>query len=265
MKKLLALLALTATFSVSLSASFNAHGADKLVIGASPTPHAEILEHLKPLLAAQGVELDIKVFTDYIQPNVQLAEKRLDANFFQHKPFMDEFNRSRGTTLQVVTEVFVAPFGAYSNKVKAIADLKDGALVAIPNDAVNGGRALQLLHQAGVIALADPKNNMASEKDIVSNPKKIKLKQLEAPMLPRVLPEVDLAVINTTFALEAKLNPAKDALFLEGNKSLFVNLLAARADNKDSPAMQKLSAALRSVDTRQYINERFKGSLAPVF
>ena len=257
MKKLIALLA--------LACAVTAQAADKLMVGASPTPHAEILEHIKPLLAKQGVDLDIKVYTDYIQPNVQLAEKRIDANFFQHKPFMDEFNRSRGTNIQAVADILIAPFGAYSRKVQNVNELKDGAVVAIPNDAVNGGRALQLLHQAGVIQLADPKNNMATEKDIVANPKKIKLKQLEAPMLPRVLGEVDLAIINTTFALEAKLNPTKDALFLEGSKSLFINLLAARADNKDSPAMQKLVEALRSPESRQFIQERFKGSLVPVF
>lgn len=241
------------------------HAADKIIVGASPTPHAEILEHIKPMLAKEGVDLEIKVFTDYIQPNAQLAEKRIDANFFQHKPFMNEFNRTRGTQIEAVVDVLIAPFGAYSRKVTKIADLRDGAIVAIPNDAVNGGRALQLLHQAGVIELSDPKSAGATEKDIVGNPKKIKLKQLEAPMLPRALPEVDLAIINTTFALEAKLDPMRDAIFLEGDKSLFVNLLAARADNRNSPAMSKLAAALRSAQAREFIQNRFKGSLIPVF
>ncbi len=248
-----------------LGASMMAHAADKLIVGASPTPHAEILEHLKPMLLQQGVDLDIKVYTDYVQPNVQLVEKRLDANFFQHKPYMEEFNRSRGASLQAVADVLIAPFGAYSKSVTNIADLKDGAIVAIPNDAVNSGRALQLLDQAKIIKLTDPKNNMSTEKDIAQNLKNIKIKQLEAPMLPRVLGEVDLAVINTTFALEAKLNPSKDALFLEGGQSSYVNLLAARADNKDSPAMKKLVAALRSPESKKFILERFKGSLVPAF
>jgi D-methionine transport system substrate-binding protein len=261
MKTLLPLFVLPVAFALAM----NAHAADKIVVGASPTPHAEILENIKPMLARQGVDLEIKVFTDYVQPNVQLAEKRIDANFFQHKPFMNEFNRTRGTNIVAVADILIAPFGAYSSKITKIADLKEGAVVAIPNDAVNGGRALQLLHQAGVIQLADPTNNMATEKDIVGNPKKIKLKQLEAPMLPRVLGEVDLDVINTTFALEAKLNPNKDALFLEGSKSLFINLLAARPDNKDSAAMVKLVEALRSPESKAFILERFKGSLVPVF
>lgn len=257
MKKLIALLA--------VACSLSAHAADRLVVGASPTPHAEILENLKPMLAKEGVDLDIRVYTDYVQPNVQLAEKRIDANFFQHKPFMDEFNRSRGTNIVVVSEIFVAPFGAYSSKIKNIKDLKDGSTVAIPNDAVNGGRALQLLHQAGVIQIADPANTKSTVKDIVANPKNIKIKQLEAPMLPRVLPEVDLAVINTTFALEAKLNPTTDALFLEGNQSSYANLLAARPDDKDSPAMRKLVEALRSPQAAKFMQDRFKGSIVPVF
>lgn len=257
MKKLL--------LAVLLGTSLLANAADKLVVGASPTPHAELLEHLKPMLAQQGVDLEIKVYTDYVQPNVQLVEKRIDANFFQHKPYMDEFNRSRGASVQAVADVLIAPFGAYSKKITNISELKDGAVVAIPNDAVNGGRALQLLDQAKIIKLTDPKNNMSTEKDIVQNLKNIKIKQLEAPMLPRVLGEVDMAIINTTFALEAKLSPSKDALMLESGQSNYVNLLAARADNKDSPAMQKLAAALRSAESKKFIIERFKGSLVPAF
>lgn len=238
---------------------------EKITVGASPTPHAEILEQVKPLLAKQGVDLEVRVFTDFIQPNAQLAEKRIDANFFQHEPFMREFNRTRGTDIVKVSDIFIAPFGAYSRKIKNINELRENALVAIPNDAVNAGRALQLLHQAGVIQLSDPANSMATERNIVANPKKVVIKQFEAPMLPRTLSEVDLSVINTTYALEAKLTPAKDALFLEGDKSLFINMLAARPDNKDSDAMKKLTQALRSDEVRDFINTRFKGSLSPVF
>lgn len=251
--------------SILLSVCMLAQAADKLVVGASPTPHAELLEHLKPMLLQQGVDLEIKVYTDYVQPNVQLMEKRIDANFFQHQPYMNEFNKSRGASLQVVADVLIAPFGAYSKKITNISELRDGAVIAIPNDAVNGGRALQLLDQAKVIKLNDPKNNMATEKDILQNIKNIKIKQLEAPMLPRVLGEVDMAIINTTFALEAKLSPSKDALILESGQSNYVNLLAARSDNKDSPAMKKLAAALRSPESKKFILERFKGNLVPAF
>ncbi|OZI63647.1 methionine ABC transporter substrate-binding protein [Bordetella genomosp. 11] len=261
MNKLIAVLAVACAAALQPAA----HAADKIVVGASPTPHAEILENIKPMLAKEGVDLQIVVFTDYIQPNMQLAQKRIDANFFQHKPFMDEFNRSRGTDIVAVSDIFVAPFGAYSSKIKDIKQLKDGAVVAIPNDAVNGGRALQLLDQAGIVQLTDPRNTKSTVKDIKANPRHITIKQLEAPMLPRVLPEVDLAVINTTFALEAKLDPTKDALFLEGGQSSYANLLAARPDDKDTPAMKKLVAALRSPQAAQFMRERFKGSIVPVF
>jgi D-methionine transport system substrate-binding protein len=259
--KLIAVLAVACAMTVPAAAM----AADKIVVGASPTPHAEILEKIKPMLAKEGVDLQVVVFTDYVQPNLQLAEKRIDANFFQHKPFMDEFNRSRGTNIVAVSDIFIAPFGAYSSKIRDIKELKNGAVVAIPNDAVNGGRALQLLAQAGVLQLADPKNTKSTVKDITGNPKHITIKQLEAPMLPRVLPEVDLAVINTTFALEAKLNPMKDALFLEGGQSAYANLLAARPDDKDTPAMHKLVEALRSQEAAQFMRDRFKGSIVPVF
>jgi D-methionine transport system substrate-binding protein len=259
--KLVAVLAMACAMTASAAAS----AADKIVVGASPTPHAEILENIKPMLAKEGVDLQIVVFTDYVQPNLQLAEKRIDANFFQHKPFMDEFNRSRGTNIVAVKDIFIAPFGAYSSKIHDIKQLRNGAVVAIPNDAVNGGRALQLLDQAGVLKLKDPKNTKSTVKDIADNPKHITIKQLEAPMLPRVLPEVDVAVINTTFALEAKLNPMKDSLFLEGGQSAYANLLAARPDDKDTPAMQKLVDALRSPQAAQFMRDRFKGSIVPVF
>jgi D-methionine transport system substrate-binding protein len=258
--KLIAVLAVACAMTVQ-----TAGAADKLVVGASPTPHAEILENIKPMLAKEGVDLEVRVFTDYVQPNIQLSEKHIDANFFQHKPFMDEFNRSRGTNIVAVSDIFVAPFGAYSSKLKNINDMKDGAVIAIPNDAVNGGRALQLLDQAGVLKLADPKNTKSTVKDIVANPKHVVIKQLEAPMLPRVLPEVDLAIINTTFALDAKLDPNKDALFLEGGQSAYANLLAARPDDKDTPAMHKLVEALRSPQSAQFMRDKFKGSIVPVF
>jgi D-methionine transport system substrate-binding protein len=259
--KLIAVLAMACAMALQPSA----RAAEKIVVGASPTPHAEILKHIKPMLAKEGVDLQIVVFTDYIQPNMQLDQKRIDANFFQHKPFMEEFNRSRGTHIVAVSDIFVAPFAAYSSKIHDIKQLKDGAVVAIPNDAVNGGRALQLLDQAGILKLKNPQDLKSTVKDITANPRHVVIKELEAPMLPRVLPEVDLAVINTTFALEAKLNPMKDSLFMEGGKSAYANLLAARPDDKDSPAMRKLVQALRSKESADFMKEHFKGSIVPVF
>jgi len=257
MKKLLAVLAAVL--------AFGAQAADKLTVAATAVPHAEILEFVKPTLAKQGVDLDVKVFTDYVQPNIQVAEKRLDANFFQHKPYLDEFNSGRGTNLVTVVGVHIEPFGAYSSKVKKLADLKDGATVAIPNDATNGGRALLLLDKAGVIGLKDDKNILSTPKDIVRNPKHLKFKELEAAMLPRVLSEVDLALINTNYALPAKLNPIKDALVIEDTQSPYVNILVARPDNKDSAAMKKLAAVLTSAETKKFIQDKYQGALVPVF
>ncbi|GGP22861.1 MetQ/NlpA family ABC transporter substrate-binding protein [Silvimonas iriomotensis] len=257
MKKLLTLLA--------AALAFNAHAAEKLTVAATAVPHAEILEFVKPILAKEGVDLDIKVFTDYVQPNTQVAEKRLDANFFQHKPYLTEFNKGKGTNLVPVVGVHVEPFGAYSSKVKKLADLTDGATVAIPNDATNGGRALLLLDKEGVIKLKDSNNILATPKDIAQNPKHLKFRELEAATLPRVLNQVDLALINTNYALQAKLNPTRDALAIEGAQSPYVNYLVARPDNKDSDAMKKLAAALTSPETKKFIQDKYKGAVVPAF
>ncbi|MCF5701446.1 MetQ/NlpA family ABC transporter substrate-binding protein [Pseudomonas syringae] len=256
MKKLIAAFAAVAAFS--------AH-AETLTVAATPVPHAEILEFVKPALAKEGVELKVKVFTDYIQPNVQVAEKRLDANFFQHQPYLDEFNKAKGTNLVAVTGVHLEPLGAYSSKLKDLKDLPSGANVVIPNDATNGGRALLLLAKAGVITLKDPTNILSTVKDIATNPKDLKIRELEAATIPRVLTQVDLALINTNYALEAKLDPSKDALVIEGNDSPYVNILVSRADNKDSDAMQKLAAALHSPEVKQFITEKYKGAVLPAF
>ena len=256
MKKLLAAVAALAAFSAQ---------AESLNIAATAVPHAEILEFVKPTLAAEGVELNIKVFTDYVQPNVQVAEKRLDANFFQHQPYLDEFNKSRGTELVSIAGVQVEPFGAYSSKHKSLNDLPQGANVVIPNDATNGGRALLLLQKAGVITLKPEAGILATPKDIVENAKAIKVRELEAATLPRVLTQVDLALINTNYALEAKLNPTKDALAIEGSDSPYVNILVARADNKDNAGLQKLAKALNSDAVKAFIAEKYQGAVVPAF
>ena len=258
MKKLLATAAL-------LAASLTAHAAETLSVAATPVPHAEILEFVKPQLAKEGVDLQIKVFTDYVQPNLQVAQKRLDANFFQHQPYLDEFNKSRGTDLVTVAQVHVEPFGIYSQKIKKLDELREGAVVAIPSDATNGGRALLLLEKAGLIKLKDSANILATPKDIAENPKKLKFKELEAATLPRVLNQVDLALINTNYALEAKLNPTQDALLLEGKESPYANILVARPDNKDSDAVQKLAKALNTPAVKQFIEEKYKGAVVPAF
>lgn len=256
MKKLLVAAAAFAVLSAQ---------ADTLTVAATPVPHAEILEFIKPQLAKEGVDLKIKVFTDYVQPNVQVAEKRLDANFFQHQPYLDEFNKSKGTQLVSVAGVHIEPFGAYSSKIKKLDELPQGASVVIPNDATNGGRALLLLAKAGVITLKPEAGITATPKDIAENPKGIKVRELEAATLPRVLTQVDLALINTNYALEAKLNPTKDALAIEGSDSPYVNILVSRADNKDSADMQKLAKALHSPEVKKFIEEKYKGAVVPAF
>ncbi|MDN3542940.1 MAG: MetQ/NlpA family ABC transporter substrate-binding protein [Roseateles asaccharophilus] len=239
--------------------------AQKLSVAATAVPHAEILEFVKPQLAKQGVELEVKVFTDYVQPNVQVAEKRLDANFFQHKPYLEQFNKGKGTNLVAVAAVHVEPFGAYSSKHKALSELPAGGTVAIPNDPSNAGRALLLLDRAGVIKLKSTDNILATPRDIAENPKKLKFREIEAATLPRILPQVDLALINTNYALEAKLNPVKNALAIEDARSPYANWLVARPDNKDSEALKKLAAALNSAEVKKFIEGKYSGAVVPAF
>ncbi|WP_165856446.1 MetQ/NlpA family ABC transporter substrate-binding protein [Marinobacter sp. JSM 1782161] len=259
--KLTKILALAA----SLVAVSSAQAADKLTVAATAVPHAEILEFVKPMLAKEDVDLDVKVFTDYVQPNIQVAQERMDANFFQHQPYLTEFNDGKGTNLVSVVGVHVEPFGAYSNKIESLDDLEDGATIAIPNDPTNGGRALLLLQKAGLITLKDSSKITATPRDIAENPKDLDFYELEAATLPRVLGQVDVAMINTNYALEAGLNPTKDALIIEGADSPYVNILVARPDNKDSAAMQKLADALTSDEVKQFINDKYKGAVVPAF
>lgn len=244
--------------------SLSAHGADKLVVGATPVPHAEILEFVKPALAQEGIDLDIKVFQDFIQPNVQLVEKNLDANYFQYRPFLDEFNASRKANLVPVVGVHIEPFGAYSTRIKSLDALPDGASVAIPNDPVNTGRALVLLHEAGLIQLKDPANTLATPRDIVANPKKLKLRELEGALLARAVSQVDLAFVFANYALEAGID-TNSALIVEKGKDLYVEFLVARADNAADPRIGKLAKALNSPEVRDFIVSRYKGQIAPGF
>lgn len=256
MKKAIAILAAVVAFSVQAG--------EKLVVGATPVPHAEILEFVKPALAKEGVDLDIKVFSDFIQPNLQLAEKNLDANYYQYRPFLDEFNKTRHTNLVPVVGVHIEPFGAYSTKIKDLSELKDGASVAIPNDPVNAGRALVLLHEAGLIKLKDPSNTLATQRDIAENPKKLKIRELEGALLARSVSQVDLAFVFANYALEAGID-TRSALIVEKGKDLYVEYLVARPDNLQSPAVQKLAKALNSPQVREFILARYKGQIAPGF
>lgn len=256
---------LTAVAIAALALS--AQAADVLKVAATAVPHAEILNFVKPKLKAEGLDLQIKEFSDYVQPNAAVEDKQLDANFFQHQPYLDSYNKDRKSSLVAVPngKVHVEPFGAYSSKIKNIKDLKDGATVAIPNDPSNGGRALLLLAKQGLITLKDPNNLTATALDVAKNPKKLKFKELEAPLLPRALADVDLALINTNYAIEAKLNPTKDALFIEGADSPYTNIVAARKDRANDPDIAKLMKALHSPEVKQFILEKYKGAVVPAF
>lgn len=236
-----------------------------LKVGASSVPHAVILNNLVDTLKEQGVNLEVVEFSDYVQPNEQLYEKQLDANYFQHVPYLDQFNKDKGYDLVKAAGVHVEPFGVYSNKIKAIEELKDGAKIAIPNDPSNGGRALILLAQHGLIELDESKGVDVTVADITANPREFEIVELEAATLPRVLDEVDIAAINTNYALEADLNPTEDALFIEDKDSPYVNILVTRPDNQNDPAIQKLVEALQSPQTEAFINETYKGAVVPAF
>jgi lipoprotein, YaeC family len=237
----------------------------KLVVGASPEPHAKILQLIAPDLKAKGIDLEIREFNDYVTPNTALNDKQLDANFFQHVPYMEDFAKKNNMKLVAAAKVHVEPMGAYSKKVKSKDELKDGAQVAVPNDATNEGRALLLLQKQGLIKLKDAAGLTQTARDIVENPKNLKIKELEAAQLPRVLQDVDLAIINTNFALKGGLDPLKDSIFMEDKDSPYANVLTVRPDNQNNPAIQELVKALNSDKVKKYIEDTYKGAIVPAF
>lgn len=256
MRKVLILSALALTSAAS---------AGTLRVGASPVPHAEILNFVKPILAKQGVELKVQEFTDYVTPNVALGEGSIDVNFFQHVPYLNSFQKDRPLGIVAGAKVHVEPIGVYSRRVKQLRDLKSGATIAIPNDPSNSGRALKLLEQAGLIRLKPNAGINATVRDISTNLKKLKFRELDAAQLPRALGDVDAAVINTNYALEAGLNPLKDALKLEGKQSPYANVLAAKPATLKNPDYLKLVAALRSPEVRAFILKKYNGAVVPAF
>ena len=245
-----------------------AQSSDKKVVlkvGATPVPHAEILNEIKPLLAKDGIDLQIIEFTDYVKPNLSLNDKEIDANFFQHEPYLKKFAADRKLDLVNLVAVHIEPMGVYSKKLKDIKSVPDGAKVAIPNDPTNGGRALNILAKAGLIKLKDGVGISATVGDIVENPKNLKITEAEAAMLPRTLDDVDLAVINSNFAMEAKLNPTKDALFIEPKDSPYANIVAVRKGDENRKEIQTLKKALTSPEVKKFIEEKYKGAVIPAF
>lgn len=236
-----------------------------LKVGATPVPHAEILEFIKPMLKEKGINLEIVEFTDYVQPNKALNEGSIDANFFQHVPYMDEFAKNNNMQLVALAKVHVEPMGIYSKKIKDLSELNDGATISIPNDPTNEGRALLLLQKNGLIKLKDSASLTATPVDIADNPKNLKFSELDAAQLPRTLQDVDASVINTNFALEAGLNPLNDAIAIEDKDSPYANVLTVRPDNKDDPAIKALAEALNSSEVKKFIEDKYQGAIVPAF
>lgn len=239
--------------------------AGTLKVGASPVPHSEILNLVKDDLKKEGVDLKVIEMSDYVTPNLALDDEEIDANFFQHKPYLDKFASERKLDLVSVAKIHIEPLGLYSKKVKALKDLKKGSVIAIPNDPSNGGRALILLHNNGVITLEDPNNLYATEFDIVKNPKKLKFKAVEAAQLPRILRDVEAAVINSNYALEADLVPTKDAIITEGEESPYANILVVKTKNKNNEDVKKLIKVLKSEKVKKFINKKYKGAVIATF
>ena len=251
----------------------NAGGGDKpaagsettLKIGATPAPHAEILEQIKPDLKEQGINLEIIEFNDYVQPNIALNDKELDANFFQHEPYLNDFIKEHtDVKLKNAGGVHIEPMGIYSKKIKSLDELVDGAAVSIPNDPTNGGRALLLLQKAGLLQLKEGTNEEATVQDIAANPKNLVIQEVEAAQLPRTLEDVDISIINTNFALNADLNPMKDALFIEDKDSPYVNIIAVRED-ENREEIQKLLTTIKSDKVKKFIEDKYQGAIVPAF
>lgn len=249
------------------SSSSSSDSSGPLVVAASPTPHAEILNYIKDNLAKKaGLDLEVKEFTDYVTPNTATEDGSVDANYFQNQPYLDDFNKKNGTHIVPVVTVHLEPLGLYSHKVKSADALKSGATIAVPNDSVNEARALKLLAANGLITLKDGVGNEATPSDITKNPKNLKFKELEAAQTPRSLDDVDAAVVNGNYAIEADLKPAEDALVLESaTDNPYGNFLAVKDGNEDDPRVKKLAELLTSDEVKKFIEDKYDGSVIASF
>lgn len=273
MKKLLVLIALASIVLLAAcgkksDSSANADSSKESVVikvGATPVPHSELLNAVKDDLAAKGYTLEIVEFTDYVTPNLALNDGTIDANFFQHVPYMESFSKDRGLNLVSAGKVHVEPIGLYSKKYNDLDALPNGAKIAIPNDPSNGGRALILLEANGLIKLREDAGLSATEKDIVENPKNFKFVALEAAQLPRTLGDVDASVINGNYALESGLNPVNDSILLEGEDSPYANIITVVAGKENDEKILALVEALHSDKIKNFIAEKYNGGVVPAF
>ena len=249
------------------SAAADSGSTTTLTVGASLTPHAEILEQAKPILAEEGIDLEIVEIEDTVTPNTGLAEGSLDANYFQHQPFLDDFNAENGTDLISAGSIHYEPFGIYAGKTTSLDELPDGAVIAVPNNVTNEARALLLLEQEGVLKLKDGVGIKATVADIVENPKNIEFKEIAPEQLVRALPDVDVAVINGNYAIEGGLH-VKDALATESDQGVaaqtYANIIAVRSEDKDNEAIKKLVEVLKSDEIKQFINDKYEGAVVPI-
>jgi D-methionine transport system substrate-binding protein len=269
MKKSLLSLLLAGALLLAFSNTVEAGGGKEksgsvLSVGATPVPHAELLNLIKSDLAAEGITLKVVEFTDYVQPNTAVLNGDLDANFFQHIPYL-ESNAEWSAKLVSAFGVHVEPFGLYSSKHKNIRDLPNGATLAIPNDPSNGGRALLLLQANGLITLKEGAGLTATVRDIATNPRNFRFRELEAAQLPRSLPDVDAATINGNYALEAGFNPVKDSLIIEGAQSPYVNIIVVQKGKETDPRIAALKKALLSKKVKDFIDSHYDGGVVGVF
>ena len=270
MKKALALV-LAALVALALFAGCSKSKTDPhtIVVGASVTPHAEIIEQVRDLLKAKGFELEIVEFTDYVMPNTALEDGDLDANFFQHKPYLDDFNANNGTHIVSVAAIHYEPFGIYPGKTASLEELADGAQIAIPNDGTNEARALLLLEAQGLIKLKEDAGMTATKIYIVENPKNLDIIEIEAAQLPRSLQDVDLAVINGNYAIQGGLSVGKDAIAAEDKDSLaaetYANIIAVKEGNENTEKTKALIEVLQSETVRSFIEATYDGAVIPKF
>ena len=274
MKKILSLLLATALFLVacgnknenkeSTSSQSGAAKTEKLIVGATPIPHAELLNLVKDDLKKEGIELEVVEFNDYVQPNKALADKSIDANFFQHVPYMEDFGKKNHIDMVAVGNIHLEPMALYSKKIKNVNELKNGDTLIIPNDPTNGGRALILLDKAGIIKLKDNTKLDSTPADIAENPKNIKIETLSNEQIAPRLSEVAGAIINSNFAIDAKVTK-NEIILIEGKDSPYVNVVTVLKENQNDERVKKLVKALQSEKVKKYIEEKYDGRVIPAF
>lgn len=270
MKKLLSVLLVLTLIGVGLTGCSKKEEVDKNIkVGASSTPHAEILEAARPLLEQEGYTLEIVVYNDFVQPNVALANGDLDANYFQHQPYLDQYNAENKTELVAAGAIHYEPYGLYPGKTLTIDALADGATIEVPNDASNEARALLLLETQGLIKLREGAGLKATKNDIAENPKNLKFVEIEAAQLARSIQDVDMAVINGNYALEAGLNVIKDAIASEDKDSIaaqtYANIVAVKSGNENREDIKALIKALQSDTVKKFIEDTYEGAVVPSF